>query len=67
MPDPVDLSEAIAENAAGPKAAAADGVNVQQHDLASQIAADKYLAAKAAAANPGLGLRFRKMVPPGTS
>jgi len=44
-----------------------DGVNVEQHSLADQIAADKYLAAKdAAARNPAKGFARVKIVPPGT-
>ena len=39
-----DLKDAIKQNAGGPKQAGADGVNVQQHSLDDQIAADKYLA-----------------------
>ena len=45
-----DLENTIRENAEGPKQASAAGVSIQQHPLADQIAADKYLAGK----TPGL-------------
>lgn len=42
-------------------------VAAQQHSLADQIAADKYLGAKdAAARNPAKGFTRVKIVPPGT-
>ena len=61
-----DLDNSIRENAAGPKRAAGDGVSVEQHSLADQIAADKYLASKAAANGKGLGIKLMKISPPGT-
>ena len=63
-----DLTDAIKQNAQGPKQASADGVTAQQHSLADQIAADKYLAAKdAAARNPAKGFTRVKIVPPGSA
>lgn len=35
-------ADQIAENATQPKSISADGVNIQQHDISSQIAADQY-------------------------
>jgi hypothetical protein len=62
-----DLKDAIKKNAQGPRQAGADGVTAQQHSLADQIAADKYLAAKdAAARNPAKGFARVKIVAPGT-
>lgn len=62
-----DLKDAIKKNAEGPTQASADGVTAQQHSLADQIAADKYLAARdAAARNPAKGFTRVKIVPPGT-
>lgn len=62
-----DLKDAIRKNAQGPESAEADGVRVRQHPLPDQIAADKYLAAKEAAArNPAKGFTRVKIVPPGT-
>jgi len=62
-----DLKDAIKQNAKGPKQASADGVSAQQHSLADQIAADKYLAGKdAASRNPAKAFTRVKIVPPGT-
>ena len=60
------LDEAIRRNADNPKQASADGVSVQQHSLADQIAADKYLASKRAGRNPAKALTRVKIVHPGT-
>lgn len=59
------LTDSIAENAAGPKRAKGDAGEVEQHGLADQIAADRYLASKRAAARKGLGIGLKKLVPPG--
>jgi hypothetical protein len=37
-----------------------------QHSLPDQIAADRYLASKAATKKKGLGIKTAKLVPPGT-
>ena len=55
----------IRENASGPKRASGDSGSVEQHALADQIAADRYLASKRAARSKGLGIRLAKLVPPG--
>ena len=58
---------AIEQNATGPRQATADGVNVQQHSLPDQIAADKYLAGKRAVSkNPAKAFTRVKIVSPGT-
>ncbi len=59
-----ELTDAIRENAAGPKRAQGDSGSVEQHDLKDQIEADRYLASKEAA-KKGLGVRMTKVVPPG--
>ena len=59
-----DLKDTIEQNAQGPRQATVDGVNVQQHSLPDQIAADKYLAAKKGAANPAKAFTRAKIVPP---
>ena len=64
MSEPLD--DKIRENAQGPAKAAGDAGSVEQHKLPDQIAADKYLAAKEAAKSKQRGLRFNKLVPPGT-
>ena len=61
-----DLKDTIAQNAQGPESAEVDGVRVKQHPLPDQIAADKYLANKAAGKNPAKALTRVKIVPPGT-
>lgn len=62
-----DLNDVINDNAQGPKRVQGDEATVENHSLQDQIAADRYLASKKAAGNKGLGLRFRKIVPPGTA
>ena len=60
-----ELEDTIESNAKGPKQANVDGINTQQHSLADQIAADKYLASRAVAVNPIGALTRIKIVPPG--
>lgn len=61
-----EIEDAIEQNAAGPQSASVDGVAVRQHSLRDQIAADKYLASKAAAhADPRRAFTRVKIVPPG--
>ena len=60
-----DSKDTIRENAQSPAKASSDGVSVEQHSLADQIEADKYLAAKDAVKSKSRGLRFNKLVPPG--
>jgi hypothetical protein len=62
-----DLEQTIRENAAGPKRAQGDSGSVEQHAPSEQIEADRYLASKEAVKKPTKGLRFTKLVPPGTS
>jgi len=62
-----ELDSSIKENAAGPRKASGDSGAVEQHSLADQIAADKHLASKQAAAGTGLGIRRAKISPPGAS
>ena len=64
MPD--DLAEVIRTNAEGPASASDETGGVQQHTLAGQIAADRYLQGKAAFKNRrSLGIRITKLVPHG--
>ena len=60
-----DLEQAIRDNAQGPARATSDGVSVEQHSLAEQIEADRYLASKAATRKKGIGIGLKKLVPPG--
>ena len=59
-----DLDSTIRENAQGPKRAQGDSGSMEQHGLADQIEADRYLNSKRAAKN-GVGVRFTKLSPPG--
>jgi hypothetical protein len=60
-----ELDDTIRQNAQGPAKAAGDAGSVEQHKLADQIAADRYLASKEAAKSKRRGLVFNKLVPPG--
>jgi hypothetical protein len=64
-----ELSDKISSTAQGPKRVRTDAGEVEAQDLESMIAADKYLAGKAAVTSSGntrRGLRFNKLVPPGS-
>jgi len=62
---PDELDEAIRQNAQGPAKASSDAGSMEQHKLSDQIAADRYLASKAAANSKRRGLLLNKFVPPG--
>jgi hypothetical protein len=62
-----DLSDAIANAANGPKRVQGDEGEVEQHDLADLIEADRYLQQKAAASNGAKAMRLTKIVPPGAT
>ena len=61
-----DLEQSLRDNAASPRKAKGDAVEMEQHPLPDQIAADKYLASKNAAKRKGLGVSLKKLSPPGT-
>jgi hypothetical protein len=61
-----ELENAILENAQGPAKASGDSGSMEQHPLPDQIAVDRYLESKKAARSKGLGIRLKKLVPPGT-
>lgn len=61
-----NLADTIEDNATGPKKASGDTGSVEQHPLADQIEADKYLASKKAAQAKGLGIKLTKISPGGT-
>jgi hypothetical protein len=66
MADPTDLSPQIeAAVVAGVQSATVDGQTVTQMSVQDQIAADRYLASKAAVKNRNRGFRLAKIVPPG--
>lgn len=60
-----DLDQTIRENAAGPRRAKGDSAEIEQHALADQIAADRYLQGKNATRRKGLGIAMKKLSPPG--
>jgi hypothetical protein len=59
------LADNIRENAAGPKKAQGDGISVEQHPIADQIAAEKFLQSQQAVTTRTRGLRFGRFAPPG--
>lgn len=63
-----EIRDAIEATAKGPKRVRTDAGEVEAQDIEQQIAADKYLAAKVAVGGGSTtrGLRFNKLVPPGT-
>jgi hypothetical protein len=61
-----DLEQSIRENAQQPAKTSVDSVNVEQHSLADQIEADRYLKSREAMRSRRLGLRLTKIVPPGS-
>jgi len=61
-----DIDNAIETNASGPRKASGDSGSVEQHGLADQIAADKYLESKKASRSQGLGIKLAKISPGGT-
>ena len=67
MPDPApNLDQAIRESASQPAKASVDGQSVEQHPLKDQLEVVRFLASKDAARKPGLGIKFAKIVPPGS-
>ncbi len=66
MPDATDLTDTIAATAAQPAMVETDGLKVQAVSIDELIAADKYLKAQVSGTNKQRGLRFTKLVPPGS-
>jgi methanogenic corrinoid protein MtbC1 len=65
MTTPTTVSDAIDQNARGPKKVQVGGQSVEQHPIADQIAADQHAKGATAASKNHLGLRFIQIVPPG--
>ena len=63
-----EVRDAINYTAQNPKRVRTDAGEVESQDISKMIEADKYLAARAAmsAANKSRGLRFNRLVPPGS-
>lgn len=67
MADTEQIRESIAKNAADAvDSVLVDGVSVRSKDIEEQIKADKYLSGVDAAKRPHRGVRFTKLIPPGT-
>jgi len=67
MAEETDIETQLAANATGPQSVSVDGTSTTEFSLPDQIAADKYLRANRARRRPGLGVIFRKILPPGAS
>jgi len=63
--DESEIEKSIKENAVGPKSAESDGQKVEQHSIADQIEADRYLNSKQAMKKRNLGLKVIRIIPPG--
>ena len=61
-----DLRDVILENAKGPKKVTGDAGSVEQHSIKDQIEAERFLQSKKAT-RQGLGIRFVKLRPDGTT
>lgn len=59
--------ETIETAAANPQEASVDGVKMVQHSLPDLIAAEKHVAAKRARRDKYRGIRYNRIVPPGTT
>jgi hypothetical protein len=60
-----EIRDAIESTAKGPARVRTDAGEVEAQDIAKQIEADKYLAARQAAGTKSRGLRFNQIVPGG--
>jgi len=65
MTTPDTISEAIDENARGPKRVQVGNQSVEAHPLPDQIAADRYTKGESGASKNHLGMRFIQIIPPG--
>ncbi len=59
-----DIEQAIKQSAQGPAKAQGDSGSVEQHGLADQIEADRYLQSKKASRSKGLKVKFVPLDPP---
>ena len=65
MARPTNVTDAIEQNALGPKVIEFEGQKIEQHSIEDQIKADNHAKAQTAASKKGFGIRFQKIVPPG--
>ncbi len=61
-----EITTAIEQSATGPRKASGDSGSIEQHSLADQIAADKFIESKKASQAKGLGIKLLKISPGGT-
>jgi len=61
-----ELREKIEETATNPHRVRTDAGEVESHKIDELIELDKYTSAKTATAKKNRGLRFNKIIPPGT-
>lgn len=61
-----ELREKIEEAATNPKKVRTDAGEVESHNIKDLVELDKYTSAKTATAQKNRGLRFNKIIPPGT-
>jgi len=59
------ITSAITTNATGPAKVTIDGQSMEQHSIADQIAADRYLSSIAATTSKKGGINLRKIKAPG--
>ena len=62
-----EIADKIGTVAQGPASVRTDAGEVVAQSIPDMIAADKYLASRAAPAAGNRGLRFNKLIPPGTT
>ena len=60
------VSQALSSAATGPASVESDAGSVRQQPLPDLIAADKYFRSRDAARSPRRGVKFTKLIPPGT-
>lgn len=62
-----EIRDAILNTATGPSKVQTDAGLVESQPIQDQIAADRYLSGKIATSKKGRGLRFSKLIPPGST
>lgn len=65
MTQPTTTHDAVKQAALGPKKVKVANQEVEQHPLPDLVEADRHDKSRTAAARDHLGIRFRKIVPPG--
>ena len=66
MADTDTTNTALVNALSGPRRVTGDAGSVETHSITDLIKADQYLSAKAAGKLRNRGLRFNKLIPPGT-